>query len=102
MAAARIICRPDAAGPLLLYYSLHYCSVRCMTDLTVRQARELLAAWAADKDAVARKRDDVVRAVIAAGVSKNEVHKVTGIARTTIDRIIGSGRASSASEGATA
>jgi hypothetical protein len=91
MAAARIICRPGVAGPLLLYYSLHYCSVRCMTDLTVRQARELLAAWAADQKAVAGKRDDVVRAVVAAGVSKNEVHKVTGIARTTIDRIVGPG-----------
>jgi hypothetical protein len=60
-----------------------------MTELTVRQARELLTAWAAEQDAVASRRDEVVRAAMEAGVRKSEVSRLTGIARTTIDRIIG-------------
>lgn len=59
-----------------------------MEELTLRQARELLAAWAADQAAVTRRRDEVVRLAVAAGVSKIEVHRLTGIARTTVDRII--------------
>jgi hypothetical protein len=75
---------------LLLHYALHRCIVGYMPELTVRQARELLVAWAAEQDAVAGRRDAVVRAAVGAGLSKSEVHRLTGIARTTIDRIIGS------------
>ena len=32
---------------------------------------------------------EVVRAAVDAGLSKSEVHRLTGIARTTIDRIAG-------------
>ena len=32
---------------------------------------------------------EVVRAALDAGLSKSEVHRLTGIARTTIDRIAG-------------
>jgi hypothetical protein len=32
---------------------------------------------------------EVVQAAIDAGLSKSEVHRLTGMARTTIDRIIG-------------
>jgi hypothetical protein len=71
-----------------------------MTDLTVRQAREMLAAWAAEQDAVAARRDEVVRAAVDAGVSKIEVHRLTGIARTTIDRIVDGGRGQAAEGGA--
>jgi len=60
-----------------------------MTELTVRQAREMLTAWAAEQDAVGSRRDEAVRAAIDAGLSKSEVHRLTGMARTTIDRIIG-------------
>ena len=59
-----------------------------MRDLTVREAREMLTAWAAEQDSVASRRDEVVRAAVDAGVSKIEVHRLTGIARTTIDRIV--------------
>jgi len=59
-----------------------------MSDLTVRQAREMLTAWAAEQDAVAARRDEVVRAAVEAGLSKAEVHRLTGIARTTVDRIL--------------
>ena len=65
--------------------------MRYMPELTVRQARDMLAAWAAEQDAVAGRRDEVVRAAVAAGLSKSEVHRLTGIARTTIDRIVGAG-----------
>lgn len=46
-------------------------------------ARRELAEWAAN-DA---RRDDVVRAALSAGVTKTEVYELTGIARSTIDRI---------------
>ena len=44
---------------------------------------------AAEQDAVGSRRDEVVRAAIDAGLRKSEVHRLTGIARTTIDRIAG-------------
>jgi hypothetical protein len=59
-------------------------------ELTVRQAREMLATWAAERSSVADRRDEVVRVAVQAGLSKTEVYRLTGIARTTIDRIIGS------------
>ena len=84
----RTACRPVIGDALLLQYAMQSCSVGCMKELTVRQARELLAAWAAEQDAVAGRRDEVVRAAVDAGLSKIEVHRLTGIARTTIDRIV--------------
>jgi hypothetical protein len=86
---AGVACRPVIGDELLLQFALQRCSVRGMTDLTVRQAREMLAAWAAEHDAVDSRRDEVVRVAIGAGLSKSEVHRLTGIARTTIDRITG-------------
>jgi hypothetical protein len=59
-----------------------------MTELTVRQARELLAGWAAEQSAITAKREEVIRAALEAGLSKSEVYRITGIARSTIDRII--------------
>ena len=94
----RTSCRPVIGDALLLQYALQSCSIRCMTELTVRQAREMLAAWAAEQDLVAGRRDDVVRAAVTAGLSKSEVHRLTGIARTTIDRIVSAAQA--AEEGA--
>ena len=70
-----------------MQYVLHKCSPRSVTELTVRQARQMLTAWAAEQDAVGRRRDEVVRAALGAGLSKSEVHRLTGMARTTIDRI---------------
>jgi hypothetical protein len=49
----------------------------------------MLADWAAEQDAAGSRRDGVVRAAVDAGLSKSEVHWLTGIARTTIDRIAG-------------
>ena len=55
-------------------------------ELTVRQARDLLIEYAA----VLASRDARVRAAVGAGVSKAEIHRITGIARTTINDILAS------------
>lgn len=57
-----------------------------MRELTVRQARELLTEWAT----VVADRDARVLTAYVSGVSKSEISRLTGIARTTIDRIIDS------------
>ena len=67
------------------------CSISPVEELTLRQARELLANWAAEHAALTARRDVVIRTALAAGVSKTEVHRVTGVARTTIDRVIAAG-----------
>jgi hypothetical protein len=72
-----------------LQYVLRKRSARSVTELTVRRARQMLAAWAAEQDAVGSRRDEVVRAAIDAGLSRSEVRRLTGMARTTIDRIAG-------------
>ena len=85
---ARIAARPVIGDALLLQYTLQKCSIRCMPELTVRQAREMLAAWVSERRSVTERRDDVVQTAVQAGLSKAEVHRLTGIARTTIDRIL--------------
>lgn len=50
--------------------------------MTREEAEAALTAWAQVQ------RDELVRAAHAAGVSKNRIHVLTGIARTTIDRIL--------------
>ena len=72
-----------------MQYVLRMRSGRSVTELTARQARAMLAGWAAEQDAVGSRRGEVVRAAIDAGLSKSEVHRLTGLARTTIDRILG-------------
>jgi hypothetical protein len=57
-------------------------------ELTLRQARDMLATWAADLTTVLARREPVIRSAIAAGVSKSEAHRITGLARNTIDRIV--------------
>lgn len=55
----------------------------CYDDrMTTEEAEAALQAWATVQ------RDDLVRAANAAGVSKNRIHTLTGIARTTVDRIL--------------
>ena len=51
-------------------------------SMTREEAEAALQAWATVQ------RDDLVRAAYAAGVSKNRIHALTGIARTTVDRIL--------------
>lgn len=92
-------CRPVIGDALMLHYTLQRRSIRCMPELTIRQARDMLTEWAADRHAVERKRDEVVLAAVDAGLRKSEVHRLTGIARTTIDRIVTASRGEPAEEG---
>lgn len=52
--------------------------------MSVEEAEQLLLEWAT----VTRDRDNRVRAAVGAGVSKYRVNKLTGIGRSTIDRIL--------------
>jgi hypothetical protein len=70
----------------VLHHVLQGRSVSVMAELTLRQARELLSDWAD----VVRSRDDRVRTAVESGLSKSEVSRLTGIARSTIDRIVDS------------
>jgi hypothetical protein len=47
-------------------------------------AEQRLIEWVT----VTRDRDTRVRAAVAAGLSKHRVHRLTGIGRSTIDRIL--------------
>jgi hypothetical protein len=58
-----------------------------MTEMTVREARDLLIEWAA----VVASRDARVCSAFVSGVSKSEISRLAGIARTTVDRILESG-----------
>ena len=53
-------------------------------DLTPEQAERMLAEWAASYGG----RDAIVLAAHHAGVTKHRIHVLTGIARTTVDRIV--------------
>lgn len=55
-------------------------------ELTVREAEARLSAWGevASKEA----RDRLVLTALASRVPKNRIMRLTGIARSTIDRII--------------
>jgi DNA invertase Pin-like site-specific DNA recombinase len=55
-----------------------------MEILTVHEARQRLITW----QSWTQMRDEFVRQAFASGVSKAEIHRLTGIARTTIDRIL--------------
>jgi DNA invertase Pin-like site-specific DNA recombinase len=59
-------------------------SVLTVEELTVRQARELLTEWAA----INASRDDRIRTAYHSGVSKSDIARLSGIARTTVDRIL--------------
>jgi hypothetical protein len=50
--------------------------------MTTEEAEAALQAWATVH------RDELVQAAYQAGVSKHKIHAITGIARTTIDRIL--------------
>jgi hypothetical protein len=69
----------------MLLRTLQSSSISGMAELTVRQARELLAEWAE----VVASRDNRIRTAHAAGLTKSEISRLTGVARTTVDRILG-------------
>lgn len=54
-------------------------------DLRAIRAQSDLVRWALET----ARRDELVRAAVRAGVDKTQIHRLTGIARTTVDRIVG-------------
>jgi hypothetical protein len=52
--------------------------------MSPEKAEQMLSEWVT----VTRDRDARVRAAVAAGLSKHRVHRLTGIGRSTIDRIL--------------
>jgi hypothetical protein len=52
--------------------------------MTAEEAEQMLAEWVM----VTRDRDNRVRWAVYAGVSKYRVNQLTGIGRSTIDRIL--------------
>jgi hypothetical protein len=55
-----------------------------LTEWSREQAEQELAAWAAAND----YRDEIIKAAYRAGVTKAKIHAMTGVARTTIDRVL--------------
>ena len=53
-------------------------------DMTPGEAERMLSEWAA----VTRDRDTRVRSAVTAGLTKHRLHHITGIGRSTIDRIL--------------
>jgi hypothetical protein len=51
-------------------------------------SRQALRSWRRRSDSVSGDRDPLVRTAIDAGLTKEEVHVLTGLGRTTIDRIV--------------
>jgi hypothetical protein len=60
-------------------------AVRLSTD--PEAARAALRSWRRRRDSVDSDRDGLVLAALRAGLLKEEVHVITGLGRTTIDRI---------------
>jgi hypothetical protein len=52
--------------------------------MTRQEAERMLTEWRA----VSRDRDNCVRRAVSSGVSKYRVNRLTGIGRSTIDRIL--------------
>jgi hypothetical protein len=52
--------------------------------LSPEEAEQMLSEWVM----VTRNRDTRTRAAVAAGLSNHRVHRLTGIGRSTIDRIL--------------
>ena len=62
--------------------------MRYMDDAGSDVARTELAGWARDTAKLRKSRDRLVRRAYDAGVRKSEIHRLTGIGRATIDRIL--------------
>lgn len=50
---------------------------------------EALEQWKKEHSALNRRRDSLIRAAYRAGVTKRDIWQASGVARTTIDRVLG-------------
>jgi hypothetical protein len=58
-----------------------------MSSSTEDEFRKTFTAWARRRKAVNADRDTMVAAALAHGISREEIHILTGLGRTTVDRI---------------
>jgi hypothetical protein len=70
-----------------------------MTGAGQQAAEHALTQWAQREREQGETRDGLVLGAIAAGVSKHRIHVLTGIARTTIDKIMATQEHVTQSEG---
>jgi len=75
-----------------LFMLVHYltvaeaaCMIGCMEDGRREELEAKLIQWAQ----TVATRDELIRSAVAAGITKHRVHVLTGIARTTVDKIVG-------------
>lgn len=61
--------------------------MRGVSNDKAEAARSALRSWRRRRDATATERDTLVTEALEAGLSKEEVHVITSLGRTTIDRI---------------
>ena len=66
--------------------------MRCMgrtgdSDAGRSAARATLRRWGTNRRALENDRDQVVLGALEAGLTKEEIHILTGLGRSTIDRI---------------
>jgi DNA invertase Pin-like site-specific DNA recombinase len=57
-------------------------------ELTVREATEQLQDWAARGELVYSERNQRVRQAWEAGLGKSRIAQLTGLARSTVERIL--------------
>jgi len=60
---------------------------RMSTNSERDDLRNALKSWAYRRHRLEAERDPLVRQALAAGIIKEEIHKLTDLGRTTIDRI---------------
>lgn len=53
------------------------------------EAESALSEWKGRGDSLAAERDPLVRSAYEAGVNINRIHKLSGVSRTTIYKILG-------------
>jgi hypothetical protein len=56
---------------------------------TADESRRKLTAWGKRRKADNATRDTMITEAIGNGISREEIHILTGLGRTTIDRVVG-------------
>jgi hypothetical protein len=60
-----------------------------MSTSTADESREALATWGRREKDNKTARDPLVTQALRLGITREEIHLLTGLGRTTIDRIVG-------------
>ena len=57
-------------------------------EVTIARAAELLHEWATNRDQVDHERNPRVHLAYASGMGKSRIAQLTGLARSTVERIL--------------